>query len=330
MFELIKSLCAAQGISGREKPAGELIRSKIAPFVDETRYDAMGNLIALKRGTKPEGERKKLMFAAHMDIIGFIVTFIEENGYVRFATIGGVNLTIAAYRPVVFEGGAKGVIVNEDGGSGAADKMYVDLGTSSKKESEKKVKIGEAFIIAPNMTRLAGGRIAGNVLDDRVACAVLIEAASMAKDCPDDVYYVFTVQEEVGCRGSKTAAYAIAPDLGVAVDVTGTGDVQGAKPMAVKLGGGAAIKIKDGSVICDSGVVERLETLAKEKGIKWQPEILLYGGTDTSSIQMSGAGVPAGCISIPSRYIHTPVETADLADIKACAALAAALAEAGV
>ena len=146
---------------------------------------------------------------------------------------------------------------------------------------------------------------------------------SIAKEpVADDVYYVFSVQEEVGCRGSKTAAFAIGADVSLTFDVTGTGDTAGSKPMAVKLGGGAAIKIKDMSVICDSEVVDKLTRISKEKNIKSQLEILAYGGTDTSSIQMTGAGCRAGAISIPSRYIHSGVEMIDMNDYKACIDLA--------
>ena len=164
----------------------------------------------------------------------------------------------------------------------------------------------------------------GRPLDDRAGCGIVLEIAKRIAKEPvaDDVYYVFSVQEEVGCRGSKTAAFAIAPDVSLTFDVTGTGDTAGSKPMAVKLGGGAAIKIKDSSVICDADVVDKLIRIAKEKNIKNQLEILTYGGTDTSSIQMTGAGCRAGAISIPSRYIHSGVEMIDMNDYKACIDLA--------
>ena len=169
-------------------------------------------------------------------------------------------------------------------------------------------------------TRLLGRRIAGRPLDDRIGCAMLIKIAEALKEtpCRDDVYFVFSVQEEVGVRGSKTATFGIMPDIGIAYDVTGTGDTIGAKPMACSVGGGAAIKIKDASVLCDRELVEALAEVAKESEIKYQYEILVAGGTDTSSMQMTGAGCRAVALSVPTRYIHSGVEMLDLADAQAC------------
>ena len=322
MTELIKKLIKAPGISGREEGISKTIAEIVAPYVDEVYSDALGNLIAKKNGTGKD--KKKLMFAAHMDEIGFIATFIEESGFVRFAPIGGINPVATAFSTVVFESGISGVIVPDastEKAELAVDKLYVDIGAKSRKEAEKKVKIGDYFMVTPSLTRLMGKRVAGRPFDDRIGAAILIESAKRLDKVNDDVYFVFTVQEEVGCRGAKTAAYAIAPDYAIALDVTGTGDALGAKPMAVELGGGAAIKIKDSSVICDAGVVKMLTSLAKEKKIKHQTEILLYGGTDTSSMQMAGAGCRAGALSIPTRYIHSGVETLDLGDVEACVAL---------
>jgi endoglucanase len=167
-------------------------------------------------------------------------------------------------------------------------------------------------------------------MDDRIGAVVLIEAAKRLQgvSVKNDIYLCFTVQEEVGCRGSKTAAYAIMPEIGIALDVTATGDTQGAAPMAVKLGGGAAIKIKDSSVVCDRGLVEIMKKEAEDKKIKHQFEILTGGGTDTSSMQQTGAGCLAGCISIPTRYIHSSVETIDMADVEDSVKLTMALCDA--
>ena len=174
-------------------------------------------------------------------------------------------------------------------------------------------------------------QIYGNVADtrilqsphriDRFGCAVLVEIAETLRNPADDMYYVFSVQEEVGCRGARPAAFAISPDLALIYDVTGTGDEQGAKPMAVRLGEGVAIKIKDNSVICDRDLVDALLGSAKANGIAAQCEILTYGGTDTSSVQMTGFGCKAGALSIPSRYIHSGVELVDLRDANAAVAL---------
>ena len=265
-----------------------------------------------------------------MDEIGFIVTYIEDNGFIRFAPIGGINFVAAAFSHVVFANGEKGILVPESGVKAsdlAADKCVVDIGATSAKEAARKVKIGDCFSLAHNLSKLGANRAVGRPIDDRIGCAIMIETAKkLAENCPHDMYYVFSVQEEVGCRGARPAGFSIAPDIALAFDVTGTGDAQGSKPMAVKLGGGAAIKIKDGSVICSGEVVAKLQKLAKENKITSQNEILLYGGTDTSVLQAAGIGAYAGCISIPSRYIHSGVEMIDLRDVDACTDLATAFA----
>lgn len=326
MYELIKRLIKAPSVSGSERRVGELIKNEIAAYADNIYYDNMGNLIAFKKG-KAENA-KKLMLAGHMDEIGFIVTHIEDNGYIRVAQIGGINWGAAAFSNILFDNGVKGILVPEanvvaaDWNSG---KVVIDIGAADKKDAGKKIKIGDTAIYEPRIDRLMHRRVSGHPMDDKVGCAVMIKALLTAKSIVNDTYFVFTVQEEVGCRGSKTSAYGIMPDWAIAYDVTGTGDEQGSKPMAVKLGNGAAIKIKDASVICDSAAVGLLKKLAIENKIKHQFEILESGGTDTSSMQLAGSGALSCCISIPTRYIHSGAETLDLADTDACVALTVAL-----
>ncbi len=324
MTEYIKNLIKIPSVSGREEKLAKYIQTVITPYVDESYIDALGNLIALKKGVG-EG-RKKVMLAAHMDEIGFFVNFIEENGFIRIAPIGGINFISAAFTTVTFENGTVGVLVPEGQTKAEdyrSDKFYIDIGCASRKEAEKKVKIGDSVIVTPSLTRLLNHRYAGRALDDKIGCAAMMEICRrMAEaDCPNDVYYAFTVQEEVGCRGSKTAAYAIRPDFAIAYDVTGTGDSQNARRMAVKLGGGAAIKLKDASVICDIPFAKLMEKVAAEHKIAHQTEILEAGGTDTSSMQMAAEGSIAGALSIPTRYIHSSVETFDMRDVEACVAL---------
>lgn len=326
MYSLIKKVVCCSGVSGNEKKIAALLEKEVAPYVDETYTDALGNLIAIKYGNLPDGERKKLLYCAHMDEIGFIVTYIEDNGYLRLAPIGGINFVAAAFSHVTFANGEKGILVPEAGTKGdalTADKFVVDIGATSAKEASRRVKIGDCFSLTHNLSKLGANRAVGRPIDDRIGCAVIIETAKkLAENCPHDMYYVFSVQEEVGCRGARPAGFSIAPDIALAFDVTGTGDAAGSKPMAVKLGGGAAIKIKDGSVICSGEVVSKLQKLAKDNKITAQNEILLYGGTDTSVLQGAGVGAYAGCISIPSRYIHSGVEMIDLRDVTACVSLA--------
>ena len=329
MLNLIKTLTAPRAISGREKAISDKLLTLVAPLTDKCYNDAMGNLIAIKYGTAPEGERKKIMLCAHMDEIGFLVNHIEDNGFIRVLPIGGIPWVAAAFSEVTFGSGLKGILVPE--GNAAPhelnqDRCYVDIGAKDKKEAEKKVKIGDFCALDGGITRLLGRRIAGRPLDDRIGCAVLVKIAEKLKETPvaDDVYFVFSVQEEVGLRGATTAAFGIKPDIGIAYDVTGTGDCPGAARMVCSLGGGAAIKLKDNSLICDYELTQEFVAMAKEKDIKHQMEILPFGGTDTAAIQVSGAGVKVAALSIPTRYLHSGVEMLDLADADACVDLTVA------
>jgi Cellulase M and related proteins len=322
MLQLLNKLFAAQSVSGGEKIFAGVIESEVKPYADEVRRDAMNSVIALKRGKG--ANPKRIMLAAHADEIGFMVTFIDEKGWARIAPIGGIHWTACAYTVVKFENGVTGVIVPDDDTKASeydGSKFYIDLGCSDRAEAEKLIGIGMRAAVAPQLVELAGGRVAGRPLDDKIGCAVLIETLKRLENNANDVYFAFTSQEEVGCRGARTAAFGVMPDIALACDVTGTGDTPGAKPMAVKVGGGAAIKVKDGSVICAPEIVSELAALAESNGIKHQLEILLYGGTDTSQMQLAGAGAVAGAISVPTRYIHSGVELCDMADVEACVEL---------
>ena len=326
MLDIFKKIAAAQGVSGNESDTAGVIAELMSQYTDDISIDNLGNLIAVKKGS---GENKqKIMLCAHMDEIGFMATFIEKNGFVRIAPVGGINYTAVAFTRVRSENGVRGVIVPEAKVKPAdfrAENFLIDIGAKDEKEAARRVKIGETFRFDNDILKLIGKRVCGHPADDRIGCAVLVDIARRldGADIKDDVYYVFSVQEEVGCRGSKTAAYAIAPDISLAFEVTATGYTPSATHMACELGGGAAIKIKDSSVICDPSLVDELIAVAKEKKIKHQLEVLLYGGTDTSSMQMAGVGSRAGALSIPTRYIHSPNEMLDMGDAEACAELAA-------
>lgn len=323
LYTTLKELCAAHSISGREAQIREIIKSKIEGFVDTLEVDALGNLIACKKGRTGE---KRIMLCAHMDEIGFIVNFIEDNGLIRVAPIGGINFVAFSFSKMVSENGVLGVLVPNSRTKAeelAPDKIFIDIGATSKAQAERRVRIGDAFMGAPELYKLSGKRIAGRPIDDRVGCLVLLAIAEGLADAEldADIYYVFSVQEEVGCRGSMTATYKIAPTEAICVDVTGTGDTPNAAPMACALGNGAAIKIKDRSVICHEEVVRTLEAVARENKIPVQKEILVAGGTDTSSMQMIGNGSMAGAVSIPTRYIHSNVESCDMGDVEASISL---------
>ncbi len=329
MLNLMKTLTAVRGISGYEKAVSDKLMMIMAPLCDRVGNDAMGSLIAYRKGSAPDGERRSIMLCAHMDEIGFLVTLIDENGFIRVAPIGGINCIAAAYTTVVFGNGVKGVLVPEAGTEPAdikTEKLYVDIGAKDKREAERKVKIGDFCAVEGSLTRLCGRRIAGRPLDNRIGCAVLCKIAEKlrGKDVRDDIYFVFSVQEEVGLRGAGTAAYGIKPDAAIVYDVTLTGDGIGAKPMACTIGGGAAIKLKDSSLICDRPFADELARIAKAADIKSQFEILVAGGTDTAVIQLSRAGVKVAALSIPCRYVHSGVELIDLTDAEACADLTVA------
>ncbi len=323
MNDMLKKLVKAHGVSSGEGEVARIIAELLGGYVDEIKTDALGNLIAYKASGKENA--KKLMLTAHMDEIGFMVNYIEDNGYLRISRIGGINYIAAAYEQVVFSNGTRGIIAPEGGvksGDYKPDSFYVDIGVKSRAEAEKRVRLGMLCSLQGSITRICATRYAGRPLDDRIGCYVLIEAARRIKDPANDIYYVFSVQEEVGLRGAVAATYNVMPDIGIAVDVTPTGDTIKAKPSAVKLGGGAAIKIKDASVICDINIVSEMRRLAKENGIKYQNEVLESGGTDTYSMQINAEGVKVGCISVPTRYIHTQNEMIDMKDVDSAISLA--------
>lgn len=320
LYTTLKQLCNAPAVSGREAKIRELLEKMIAPYVDSVKVDALGNLIACRKGKTGE---KRIMLCAHMDEIGFLVNFIEDSGLIRVAPIGGINFVASAMSKMVSENGTVGILASDadaKAGEYTADKFYIDIGAKDRKDAERRVKIGDFFVGEPTLYKLCGKRVAGRPIDDRVGCLILLELAErlVGSEIDADVYYVFSVQEEVGCRGSATATFAIAPHEALCFDVTGTGDRPGSKPMACAVGKGAAVKIKDRSVICSEEMVRALTDIAKENKIAAQNEVLIAGGTDTSSMQLTGAGAIAGALSVPMRYIHSNVEMCDMGDVEAC------------
>lgn len=328
MFAQLKKFVYADGVSGDEGGISSVIAADIAPYVDKVYTDAMGNLIAFKKGTGKNP--KKLMFAAHMDEIGFMVSFIDDKGYLRVSKMGGINYNAAAFSEVIFKNGTKGVLVPE-ARTAAKDfrpeVFYVDIGAKDKKDAQRRVKIGDTCRVAPNLVRLAGSRVSGRPIDDRIGCLMLFEAAKAAKSFENDTYFVFTVQEEVGVRGAKTSAFGIAPDYAVAVDIGGSGDLINCAPFAVVLGEGIAIKLKDGMVICHKTMVEAMKKIAGEGKIPYQLEILESGGTDTCMLQQAAGGCVAGALSVPTRYGHSAVEVVDMNDVAGGVKILAGLCE---
>jgi endoglucanase len=321
MTELLKKLMFTSGVSGREEKIRAVIESEVKPYADEITTDNMGNLIVRKRGNG-----KKIMFCAHMDEIGFFVTYISSDGTLCVSPVGGVNLLSATFSEVVSENGVWGVLVpTSKDDSPKAENVCIDIGAKTKKQAEKKVSIGDYFVVKPSMRRLMNSKYVGRPFDDRVGCAILIEALKQIKDNENDLYFVFSTQEEVGGRGAKPATYGINPDIGIALDVTMTGDKPASPKMTVKLGAGCTIKIKDSGVICHTGLVKEMREIATQGGIKYQDEVLLAGGTDASPMQVAGTGCRVGVISIPTAYIHTSAEMLDINDVKEAVKLTVAL-----
>ena len=314
MFELIKRLTQSFGVSGNEEEIRETIINEIKNDIQEIRVDTLGNLIA----TKP-GKGKKIMVAAHMDEIGVMATYIDEKGFIRFSNIGGVSAFVSLGQKVKFKNGTVGAVFYEDKLDDMKNlklsKMYIDIGAKDKKEAEKLVRIGDVACFVGDTVR-QGDMVISKAIDDRSGCAVIGEAIKRLPQTDNEIYFVFTVQEELGLRGAKTAAYQLKPDIAIAVDVTATGDTPEANLMEVKCGGGPAIKIKDRSVICHPEVKKLLEESARNINIPYQFEVLEYGGSDPGAIHISAGGVPSGAISIPCRYLHSPVEAASLEDIE--------------
>lgn len=314
--ELVKRLTETYGPSGYEHRVRELIQREIKGVADEVRVDALGNLIARKKGNGGTS-RKKVMLAAHMDEIGVMVTHVDEKGFLRFASIGGVFPINLNGGRCLFGNGVLGVFGHEKKDATRnevkMDRMFIDVGTANSNDSP--VGVGDAAGFWRDFADL-GDRIIAKAMDDRIGCAVLIETMQQLKKSPHEVYFVFTVQEEVGLRGATTSAYGVQPDLAIAVDVTDTGDTPESTTMAVALGKGPAIKVKDSGMLAHVGVKNLLVETAQQAKIPYQLEVLVGGTTDAMAMQTSREGIPAGVVSIPTRYVHTPSEMVDFSDVQ--------------
>ena len=310
MIELIKKLTEAWGPSGYEHHIRALIQAEVANLADEIITDPLGNLICRvgKGGSK-------VMVSAHMDEIGIMATFTEpHSGFLRFDQIGGLNKHNLRGNRVKFEDGTIGVVGMQGTGEALTD-FYVDVDGG---DDITRVPQGSPAGFWRELD-VRGNRLVNKAMDDRIGCVVAIEAMRrLNKKSPNEVYFVFSVQEEVGLRGAKTAATRVNPDVGIALDVTATGDEAHARKMAVALGKGAAIKIHDPGLVVPPSVINWMVGRAEADNIPYQRELLSGGTTDASAIQVAGWGVPSGCISIPCRYIHTVSETVDLRDVQAC------------
>lgn len=306
------------GPSGSEGPIAGTIAEMIKPYVDEMKTDAMGNLIAVKHGPG-----KRIMFSSHMDSIGYIVLDADKEGFLRVSNIGGINVPQAAMRHVVFANGISGILCTEPVGKDTPSmaKLFVDIGADGREAALATVPIGTMCVVGCQITEM-GDFISAPYMDDRAACTVLIELLKVIGTPKHEVVAVFSSQEEVGCRGAHAAAYTVDPDIGIAIDVTLAGDTPKCDPaMPIKVGKGPAVKVKDSYSISTPMVRDGLVEAAKHAGMAFQYEVLPFGGTDAGAMMSTRGGVPSGTLSIPCRYVHSPVETVSIQDMVDCVKL---------
>ena len=318
--KLLKELTQLWGVSGYEKEVRRYIEKEAAPYADEMLTDAMGNLIVKKNGTGGP-DSKKIMYAAHMDEIGFMVKTIEADGRLRVCNLGW-NWTGSAYNSrVQFKNGTIGVVscmgpIEE--AANKAGKLYIDIGATSKEDALKYVNLGDPCGYRGEYLELQNDRVCSKSLDNRIGCYQLLEALKENDGTyPNDIYYVFCVQEELGCRGSKTAAERIQPDIGIAVDISPAHDYPCDLEGSNEVDGGIGVKICDPSVVCDEDVVEAMYKCCEENNIPYQREVIDQGGTDASSMNQSHYGVRTGGIVEVTRYPHCQSAVASKKDIEA-------------
>jgi putative aminopeptidase FrvX len=315
MKELIQKLVETTGPSGHENKVRELIKKEIASTSREMKVDALGNLIV--RVGEKQADGLRIMLSAHMDEIGVIATHIDENGFIRFTTIGGVRAANCIGGRVQFLNGVPGLIYMEKlenpGHVPSFDQLYIDCGFTSKTDCS--IQVGDMAVFERPFLDL-GKRMIAKAFDDRIGVAVQIEVMKQLKKSPHEIYFVFSTQEEVGLRGATTSAYGIDPELGLSIDVTLTGDTPKSSKMAVGLGKGPAIKVRDGGMLSDPRLVQHLINIAEKIHIPYQLEVLEGGTTDAKAIQLTRSGVSTGCVSIPCRYVHSPSEMVDNDDVE--------------
>ncbi len=333
-FDLLRRLCETPGVSSREDRVRDLVIEELRPLTDEITVDTMGSVVAVKKGTG--GPR--VMLAAHTDEIGFLVKFVEDKGFLRVQPVGGWDpRTMVAQRVHVHGFGGQTLLgtlmpaakpihllTPEDlSKPPKIEEFFVDLGLPAE-QVKALVEMGDMVTMARTTERV-GDTVVSKALDDRLSVFIMIEALRAVGPHAAEVVAVATTQEEVGLRGATTAAYALQPDIGIALDVTLANDFPGVMDydQVTKLGKGCALKIMDSSMLSHPKLVRHFRDLAEKNGIPYQMEILARGGTDGGAMQRSRAGIPSFTLSTPTRYIHTVNEMAHTADIEGAIALLA-------
>jgi len=325
-IKILEKLSNACGVAGREEEVRVLMKELLKPNVDEVRVDKLGNVVAVRRGKK---DRPSIMIAAHMDEVGLMVKNITKDGFVQFAKIGGIDDRILVAQKVILHTERRPVtgiigtkpphILKEEEKKKIieADELFIDIGANSKNEVEKMgIRVGDPVSFDIKFTRLKNDIVVGKAFDDRIGCAILVEILKRVGEVDCTVYGVGTIQEEVGLRGATTAAFGLYPDIGIAVDVTVAGGVPGVKDIEapIKMGKGPSLTVADRGLITHPKVLRLLVDAAEKLGIPYQLETGLGGTTDAAKISLTREGVPSGVISIPTRYIHSPVSMLSLDD----------------
>ncbi|GAB4114940.1 MAG: M42 family metallopeptidase [Candidatus Caldatribacteriota bacterium] len=329
-MDLLKQLCETPGISGFEERIQELVKKELQKVADEVKIDKLGNVIGIKKAKEKNhnSSPKKVMLAAHMDEIGFMVSFIDKDGFLRFSPVGGFDPKTLIAQRVIVHGikdiggviGSKPIHILEEEERKKPPKikdLFIDVGLN-KEEVSKLIKPGDFVTLDRNFKELNDKIITAKAFDDRVGVYIMLEALKQIKDYEVDIYAVATTQEEVGLRGAIVSSFSIEPDVGIALDVTIASDLPGTKEEEVitSLGGGVAISLMDSYTISNKKMVDFLRKIAEENHIKYQTDILLGGGTDAGAIQRSKTGVPVCTLSVPTRYVHSVVEMCHQEDIE--------------
>lgn len=330
LINTLKTLCALPGVSSREDAVRDYIRSQIAPHVDTLRVDAMGNLIAEKKGRVPGS--KKLMLAAHMDEVGLMIRAITEEGYLKFSCVGGIDRRVLlGKRVLVGERQLPGVIglkayhltsAEEEKKVPKLKDLYLDIGAGSREEAEALVRLGDVAVFDSDVVEFGHGLLKAKAIDDRIGCAVMVELCK--EDLPMDCTFAFTVQEEVGTRGAFGAAFSVTPDIALVLEGTTAADLPAMadRQKVCAPGKGPVVPFMDGATVYDRGLFKLLRDLAEQHGIPWQTKEYLSGGTDAGAIQRSKEGVRVAAISAAVRYLHAPSSVSSLEDCRQILALA--------
>lgn len=324
LMDTIKELCTLDGVSGCEDAVRAYIKEKAAPYADEMRVDALGNLIVFKKGKKSIGNA--LLLAAHMDEVGLIVRSITEEGYLKFSCVGGIDRRVLLSKPVtVGRNKVPGVIgmkpihlttAEERKSIPEIKELCIDIGAKDKETAEKLVSVGDYATFSSDIVEFGEGFIKAKAIDDRAGCAIMLEL--MKEDLPLDCTFAFTVQEEIGCKGAMGAAFSVAPSIALILETTTAADlagVEGEKKVCC-LGEGPVVPFMDNGSIADRKLYELTRTLAKENNIPWQTKHMVAGGNDARAIQRSREGVRTVVMSAAVRYLHAPSTVACIRDFE--------------